>query len=105
MQSFFLKNISAKTILIVLTCLFYSGYSFSQSVGINYNASSANASALLDIDAQSGPYKGLLIPRIALASTTDASTISSPATSLLVYNTTTGSGLVPGYYYNSGTSG
>src|SRR4051812_35204 len=77
--------------------------SFSQSVGINYNASPANASALLDISAAGGTNRGVLIPRIALASLTDATTILTPATSLLVYNTTNGSGLVPGYYYNSGT--
>ncbi|MCX7728477.1 MAG: hypothetical protein N2203_03295, partial [Bacteroidia bacterium] len=48
--------------------------------------------------------KGLLIPRVSLNSSIDAVTISSPATSLLVYNTGTG-GLTPaGYYYNAGTS-
>jgi hypothetical protein len=47
--------------------------------------------------------KGLLIPRVALTSPTDASTISSPALSLLVYNTGTG-GLTPaGYYYWDGS--
>jgi hypothetical protein len=54
---------------------------------------------MLDIDANN---KGLLIPRVALTSATDATTISSPATSLLVYNTGTG-GLTPaGYYYWDG---
>ena len=60
------------------------------------------ASAQLDISSTS---KGLLIPRVALTGTTDAVTISSPAVSLLVYNTTTNSYVTPGYYYNSGTSG
>ena len=59
-------------------------------------------SAQLDISSTS---KGLLIPRVALTGTTDAVTISSPAVSLLVYNTTTNSYVTPGYYYNSGTSG
>jgi uncharacterized protein (TIGR02145 family) len=60
------------------------------------------ASAKLDISSTS---KGLLIPRVALTGTTDAVTISSPAVSLLVYNTTANSYVTPGYYYNSGTSG
>jgi uncharacterized protein (TIGR02145 family) len=59
-------------------------------------------SAQLDISSTS---KGLLIPRVALTGTTDAVTISSPAVSLLVYNTTVNSYVTPGYYYNSGTSG
>jgi hypothetical protein len=74
-------------------------------VGINYAGAAPNSSALLDIDAGTGIKRGLLIPRIALVSSTDATTIASPATSLLVYNVGTG-GLSPaGYFYNSGTSG
>jgi hypothetical protein len=60
-----------------------------------------DTSALLDI---STTNKGLLIPRIALTSTSDGTTITLPAKSLLVYNTATG-GLSPaGYWYNAGTS-
>ena len=47
----------------------------------------------------------MLIPRVTLTGSTDATTIATPATSLLVYNTATTSDVVPGYYYNSGTSG
>jgi len=51
---------------------------------------------------------GLLIPRVALIKTTDAFPITSPAISLLVYNTaTTGStsfDVTPGYYYWNGTA-
>ena len=57
---------------------------------------------MLDV---SSVNKGLLIPNIALTGTTDATTIPTPAVSLLVYNTTTVSDVTPGYYYNSGTSG
>ncbi len=75
---------------------------YSQNVGINSTGAAPNNSAGLDIDFTN---KGLLIPRVALTSSTDATTISSPATSLLVYNTGTG-GLSPaGYYYNAGTPG
>ena len=75
-------------------------------VGTNIGMGTAtpDASATLDV---SSTKKGLLIPRVTLQSTTDAATIASPATSLLVYNTTSaGSGstaVSPGYYYNSGT--
>ncbi len=58
------------------------------------------ASAKLQISATN---KGLLLPQVSLISTTDATTIASPATSLMVYNTnaaiTNGSGVGP-YFYN-----
>ena len=54
-------------------------------------------SSALDITSTN---KGLLIPRVALISTSDVATIASPVTSLLVYN----SGFLPnGYYYWNGT--
>ncbi len=71
-----------------------------QNIGINSTGNAPNASAMLDIDASN---KGLLVPRVALQSSTDAATIASPATSLLVYSM--GGVLSDGYYYNSGTPG
>ncbi len=72
----------------------------SQNISINTTGSVPDNSAILDVSSTS---MGLLIPRIALANSTDNTTIASPATSLLVYCTGTG-GLSPaGYYYNSGT--
>ncbi len=47
--------------------------------------------------------KGLLIPRVALTSTSSASPITSPAASLLVYNTATAGDVTPGYYYWTGS--
>lgn len=69
--------------------------SFYAQVGIG--TTSPNASSILDI---SSANSGLLIPRVALTSTSDIVTIGSPATSLLVYN----SGFAPkGFYYWNGT--
>lgn len=73
----------------------------SQNIGIGTNT--PNSSAKLDITSTNS---GLLIPRVALVSVTNSSSpISSPATSLLVYNTnssvTNGSGV--GYYFWNGT--
>lgn len=57
-----------------------------------------DASARLEVSATN---KGLLVPRVSLVNLTDNATISTPATSLLVYNTNTTIGV--GYYFNSGT--
>jgi len=71
-------------------------------VGIGTN--SPNASAQLDVESTN---KGFLPPRVVLTGRTDASTIASPATGLLVYNTTNNgtapNNVTPGFYYNAGT--
>ncbi|MBI2966931.1 MAG: hypothetical protein HYY40_03845 [Bacteroidetes bacterium] len=47
--------------------------------------------------------KGVLIPRIALTQTSSAAPVTSPATSLLVYNTDSVNDVTPGYYYWDGS--
>lgn len=88
-----------KFLITFLVALPFFGFT---QIAINTTGNAPDASAALDVD-WSG--KGLLIPRLSLASNTDGTTISSPATSLLVYNTnasmTGGQGV--GYYYNAGT--
>ncbi|MEI6586685.1 MAG: hypothetical protein WCL56_11400 [Sediminibacterium sp.] len=88
-----------KIILSICIFVLFTINIFAQ-VGIGTN--SPNASAKLEINANN---KGLLIPRVALTGSTDATTITSPSNSLLVYNTATTSDVLAGYYYNSGTSG
>lgn len=84
-------------ITIFLLLLFVST-SINAQVGIGTN--SPTASAALDVTSSS---KGFLPPRVALTSSTDVSTIASPATGLLVY-CTGASGLTAGYYYYNGTA-
>ena len=60
-----------------------------------------DASAKLDVYSTN---KGFLPPRVTLTSSTDNTTIQSPATGLLVYNTGNNAGLVAGYYYWNGSS-
>lgn len=76
-----------------------------QNIGINATGLVPNTSAGLDVDFSN---KGMLVPRVALTGTTDVSTITTPATSLLVYNTATAgtspTNVTPGFYYWSGTA-
>ncbi|GAL77883.1 hypothetical protein JCM19274_5596 [Algibacter lectus] len=81
---------------LISLLFFYSICSFSQ-VGIN--TVTPDASSIFDVTSSN---KGILIPRIALSATTDVTTITSPATSLLIYNTATVSDVLPGYYYWDG---
>ena len=93
-------TMNTKFLLTILTLLI-SAAAFSQSVGINSDGSTPDKSAILDI---SSVNQGLLIPRITLTGVNDAATIATPATSLLVYNLTSGSGLTPGFSYNAGSA-
>ncbi|MCT4581853.1 MAG: hypothetical protein N4A35_10580 [Flavobacteriales bacterium] len=75
---------------------------FSQGVGINLNGAAPNNSSILDISSTS---QGVLVPRVALTSTTDATTITNGnVLSLLVFNTATIADVTPGYYYWNGTT-
>ncbi len=74
----------------------------SQNVGIG--TSTPDASARLDVV---DTNRGILIPRVALTATNVAAPVTSPATSLLVYNTATAGtapfNVTPGFYYWNGS--
>ncbi len=80
--------------------LFFCLLSFGLYAQTGIGTTTPDASAKLDV---SSTNKGFLPPRVTLTSTTDASTIASPAEGLLVYNL--GSvGLQAGYYYWNGAN-
>jgi hypothetical protein len=70
--------------IILLLLLAPGQAAFTQSIGINTDASPPHASAMLDVMSAN---KGIMIPRVSLISETDITTIVNPATSLLVFNT------------------
>ena len=76
---------------LVLMTLSTLGHFSVHAQGVGVGTTAPDASAALDIVSST---KGALLPRLALASA-----ITSPATGLIVYQT---SG-TPGYYYNAGT--
>jgi hypothetical protein len=92
-----MKKLSLLILLISISFM----SAFSQGVGINNTNSAPDASSMLDV---SSTNKGLLLPRLALTQTTSASPVTSPVTSLLVYNTATVNDVTPGYYYWNGSA-
>ena len=78
--------------------LFFFSFLAQGQVGIGTD--NPNPSSRLDVNAEN---KGFLPPRISLTSATDSSTISSPATGLLVY-CNGDAGLAAGYYFWNGSS-
>jgi hypothetical protein len=94
------RNLKPTALIVTFYLLFFTFSSNAQNIGINGTGSVPNASALLDID---GSNQGLLIPRVALTSTTDATTITNGnVTSLFIYNTAAIADVVPGYHYWNG---
>ncbi len=85
-----------KNFFIFLLIAFFQ-LSFSQ-VGIG--TTNPSASSALEINSSN---TGLLIPRVPLTSTSVAAPITSPATSLLIYNTNSLNDVTPGFYYWEGS--
>lgn len=73
-------------------------------VKVGDNPTTINSNSVLELEATN---KGLLLPRVALSATTNASPLSAHVAGMIVYNTATAGTLpndvVPGYYYNDGT--
>ncbi len=81
--------------------LFFLLISISVFAQTGIGTTTPDASAKLEVNATN---KGFLPPRVTLTSATDNTTIPSPATGLLVYNTGNNAGLAAGYYFwNGGT--
>jgi len=72
----------------------------SQNVGINATGAAPDNSAGLDVNFTN---KGVLFPKVNLTSITDAVTIPSPATGLMIWNTNSSLPCGVGFYYNAGT--
>lgn len=81
------------TFLLVLTNFFFVANILAQ-VGIG--TTNPHPSSVLDIQSSS---KGVLLPRVALGSSTDSQTIANPEMGLLVFNTSNDNGLTPGFYF------
>ena len=81
--------------------LFVVSISAQAQVGINSTGANPDNSAMLDVSAAN---KGVLIPRVALTGINDVTTVTSPATSLLVFNTATAGDVTPGFYYYNGAA-
>lgn len=82
-----------KSLLFMACCQFIMSTTNAQSVAINTDGSTADATAILDVKSTS---KGMLIPRMTTSQRTG---ISTPATGLLVFDTDTNA-----FWYYNGTA-
>lgn len=82
-------------LLVLLMLIIYKG-----SAQYGFGTDNPDPSAVIDATAAE---KGLLVPRVALVSTSNESPVTNPATSLLIYNTASVNDVTPGYYYWDGS--
>ncbi len=94
------KNIYTKVGLFLVFCSAFNSIVKAQTA-ISLSGGTPDASAMLDVQSTD---KGFLVPRVALTQTTLSAPITSPLTSLLVYNTSAVNDVTPGYYYWNGTT-
>ena len=88
-----------KQLTIFFSLVFLPLINSAQGVKILPHPGNPDPSAILETQ---DTTRGVLMPRVNLQNSTDAVTISNPATSLMVFNT--GTTLAPtGFYYNAGT--
>jgi hypothetical protein len=86
-----------KKLLLLIITLTATSASLAQ-VGIG--TTSPNNDAILEL---SSSTKGLLLPRVALISTTSFAPLSAHTLGMSVFNTATAGDVTPGTYYNDGT--
>ncbi len=93
---------TSKLLILFFLGLFAQGVYAQVKVG--NNPTTINSNSVLELEATN---KGLLLPRVTLSATNNASPLSAHVAGMIVYNTATAGTLpndvVPGYYYNDGT--
>jgi hypothetical protein len=103
----FINSMKMKKVLfLMLTLIVMSAAGVNAQVRIGGDVN-PHTSAILDLnatDAANAGNLGLALPRVTLNSTTDATTIVSPAAGLVVYNTATAGDVTPGTYYHDGAN-
>lgn len=97
-----MKKNTMKTALLIalLSVASYNAKAQNKELKVGNNPTIKQPSAVLEVDSAN---KGMLLPRVALTSLEDTTTIANPANALTVFNTATAgtapNNVVPGYYY------
>ena len=88
-----------KTLLAIAATLSF-GYANAQ-IKLGNNPTTTNSNALLELETTN---KGLLLPRVALTSTTSFAPLTAHIAGMAVYNTATTGDVTSGYYFDNGTA-
>ncbi len=102
MNNIYIQKVRAFTFFSFLLIFSFNAYC---QVGIG--TVNPDPSAVLDITSSAAAPGGLLLPRVALLATNDASPLPANVAGMAIYNTATAgtspNNVTPGYYYNDGS--
>ena len=100
-----MKKSTNNLMLLILTLLMMLGTANVKAQMRMGGTSAPDPNAILDLNANDtdNGTKGLLLPRVALVSTTNANPLIAHVAGMYVYNTATANDVLPGVYYNDGT--
>lgn len=87
------------TLVLMLGCICVATVGTQAQVKIGNNPNTINPNSILELETTN---KGILLPRIALNSTTQATPMTAHVAGITVYNIATVNDVSPGYYYNDG---
>lgn len=82
--------------IFLLVCVLFPFVVLKTLGQVGIGTTNPHQSSVLDIQSDS---KGMLIPRIQLEITTNATPVNNPENGLMVYNTKDTNDVVPGFYY------
>lgn len=86
---------------LILTVLVIGSSCLTAQVKVGDNPTTINTDALLELESTN---LGLLLPRVALTSSTSSSPLSGHTAGMVVYNTATSNDVSPGIYINDGSA-
>ena len=88
---------------LLLTATLLIGFAATAQVKVGINPTTIDTNAILEMESTN---KGMLLPRLALTSTSAPAPLGAHVAGMTVYNTAapTGGNVTPGFYYNSGSA-
>ena len=100
-----MKKSTNNQMLLILLLLVMQGMASVEAQMRMGGTTAPEPNAILDLNANNtdNGVKGLLLPRVALIATTNASPLTAHVKGMYVYNTATANDVLPGVYYNDGT--
>lgn len=84
--------------IIIIFLVFYT--TLNAQIKVGNNPTVINSSAIMELESDN---KGFLLPRLQLTSVSSPAPLPEHVAGMIVYNTATATGLIPGFYYNDGT--
>jgi hypothetical protein len=94
------KNAMLLNRLVYAVCGIFICLTTTAQVKVGDNPTTKNSDAMLEIESTN---KGVLLPRLALTATTNATPLTAHVPGMVVYNTASTGDVTPGIYYNDGT--